>query len=124
MARNETKPISPAQLSADEDAFAALQAMTGYSPSNPAYMLANIEAAHAALLAKQQAAVQAEAVSAAARDAAVAEAWRFHNTILAVKDQVRAQFGVDSAELQALGLKRKSEYKKARRTPPTQGSPS
>ncbi len=124
MARNETKPISPAQLSADEDAFAALQAMTGYNPSNPAYTLANIEAAHAALLAKQQAAVQAEAASDAARDAAVAEGWRFHNTILAVKDQVRAQFGVDSAELQALGLKRKSEYKTARRKPPTQGSTS
>lgn len=64
--------------------------MADYNPSNPAYTLASVEAAHAALLAKQPAAVQAEAASAAARDAAVAEAWRFHNTILAVKDQVRA----------------------------------
>ncbi len=122
MARNETKPISPAVLGADEDAFAALKTLTGYNPNNPTYTLANVETAHAALLARQQAAVQAEAASAAARDEAVAEAWRFHDTILGVKDQVRAQFGKDSSELQALGLKRKSEYKTARRKPNTGGT--
>ena len=73
--------------------------------------LVDIFTAHNALVAKQQAAVQAEAAAAAARDEAVAESWNFHNTILGVKDQVRAQFGPDSAELQSLGLKRKSEYK-------------
>ncbi len=123
MARSETKPISPSKLSADEDAFAALQTIAGYNPNNPAYTLANVTTAHATLLAKQQAAVQAEAAAATARDEAVAEEWRFHNTILAVKDQIRAQFGKDSSEVQALGLKRKSEYKTARRKPPTGGTP-
>lgn len=115
MARNETKPINPSLLSADEDAFAALQTIAGYSPNNPAYTLANVTTAHDTLVAKQQATVQAEAAAAAARDEAVAEEWRFHNTILAVKDQVRAQFGKDSAEVQALGLKRRSEYKSPQR---------
>ena len=115
MARNETKPLPPSQLSADEDAYAALQAISGYTPNNTAYRLDAVTTAHDQLLVKQLAAVQAEAAAAAARDEAVAESWRFHNLILGVKDQVRAQFGKDSAEVQALGLKRKSEYKTPRR---------
>ena len=119
MAKNENRPLNPSQLSANEDAFAALQTIEGYAPANPAYTLAAVRTGHDALLARQQAAVQAEAAAQAARDEAVAEAWRFHNTILAVKDQVRAQFGKDSSEVQALGLKRKSEYKSPRRKPGT-----
>jgi len=123
MAKNENRPINPGQLSANEDAFAALQTIEGYAPANPAYTLAAVRTGHDALVAKQQAAVQAEAAAAAARDEAVTEAWRFHNTILAVKDQVRAQFGKDSAQVQALGLKRKSEYKTPQRKP-SKSSPS
>ena len=111
MAKNETRPLPPNQISADEDAFAALQTIGDYAPANSAYTLAAVTTAHTSLTTKQQAAVQAEAAAATARDEAVAEAWRFHNTILGVKDQVRAQYGKDSAELQSLGLKRKSEYK-------------
>lgn len=122
MARNETRPLPASQLSANEDAFAALQTIGGYAPNNPAFTLAAVTTAHDALAAKQQAAVQAEAAAAAARDEVVAESWRFHNIILGVKDQVRAQFGKDSPELQALGLKRKSEYKTPRRKPSTGGT--
>jgi hypothetical protein len=111
MAKNETRPLPQNQLSANEDAFAALQVIENYAPANSAYALAAVTTAHNALVAKQQAAVQAEGAAAAARDEAVAESWNFHNTILGVKDQVRAQYGPDSAELQSLGLKRKSEYK-------------
>ena len=117
MARNETRPLPASQLSANEDAFAALQSINGYAPNNSAYTLAAVTTAHDALLVKQWAAVRAEAAAASARDEAVAESWRFHNLILGVKDQVRAQFGKDSAEVQALGLKRKSEYKTPRRKP-------
>ena len=123
MAKNENRPLPPSQLQADEDAFAALQAIEGYTPNNPAYTLAAVTTAHTTLIEKQGAAVQAEAAADAARDEAVAEAWRFHNTILAVKDQVRAQFGKDSSEVQALGLKRKSEYKPPQRTPNTDNTP-
>jgi Asp-tRNA(Asn)/Glu-tRNA(Gln) amidotransferase A subunit family amidase len=123
MAKNETRPVNPSQLSANEDTFAALQTIEGYAPNNPAYTLAAITTAHNTLITSQQAAVQAEAAAATARDEAVAEAWRFHNTILAVKDQVRAQFGKDSAQVQALGLKRKSEYKSPQRKPNTGNKP-
>ena len=123
MAKNENRPINPAQLSANEAAFAALQDIRDYTPNNPAYTLAAVTTAHDALTAKQRAAVQAEAAAATARDEAVTEAWHFHNIILAVKDQVRGQYGKDSTEVQALGLKRKSEYKQPRRNPGTASKP-
>ena len=37
--------------------------------------------------------------------------WEFHNAMLGAKMQVTAQFGDDSDEVQAIGLKKKSEYK-------------
>jgi hypothetical protein len=51
----------------------------------------------------------------AARDALVARQWEFHNTILGTKDQVMAQFGPNSDEVQAVKLKKKSEYKAPKR---------
>ncbi len=61
--------------------------------------------------AAQLAETQAEAALKAARDAANAKEWAFHNAILGAKKQVIAQFGVDADEVQAIGLKKKSEYK-------------
>ena len=37
--------------------------------------------------------------------------WEFHDVIFGAKTQVKAQFGDSSNEIQALGLKKKSEYK-------------
>ena len=46
--------------------------------------------------------------------------WEFHNLILGAKDQVTAQFGRDSNEVQAVGLKKASERKAPqRRSKPT-----
>ena len=43
--------------------------------------------------------------------AAAAAEWDFHNVMLAVKEQVVAQYGKSSDQVQSLGLKKKSEYK-------------
>lgn len=107
---DQTRRLSPPQIQADRDAFAALQAIAGYAPANPAYALAAIAAARASLDGAQQAETQADAAAAAARDSAVAREWEFHNLMLGAKDQIIAQFGKDSNEVQAVGLKRKSEY--------------
>jgi hypothetical protein len=48
----------------------------------------------------------------AARDAANAAEWALHNLILGAKDQVIAQYGEDSDQVQAIGLKKKSEHKR------------
>ncbi len=58
----------------------------------------------------------------AARDTANAAEWAFHNAMLGAKDQIIAQYGDDSNEVQSLGLKKKSEYKASSgRKPKTAG---
>jgi hypothetical protein len=118
MAKNETKRLTPAQLQADKDSFAALQSNSRYAPANPAFAITAITTVHTALGTDQQTEAQTNAAAAAARDNAVAREWEFHNLILGAKDQVVAQFGRDSNEAQAVGLKKKSEYKARKRKPP------
>jgi hypothetical protein len=107
---DQSNRLKLSQIQADRDAFAALQAVTGYAPANPAYALTAITASHAGLTSAQVAETQANAAAAAARDDAVAKEWEFHNLMMGTKNQVIAQFGEDSNEVQAIGLKKKSEY--------------
>ena len=117
MARNQSKRLPPVKIEVDERGLAALQAIANYTPINPAYSLDAVRNAHVELENLRRAEAQAAAAMAAVRDQKVAQEWEFHNLMLGVKEQVIAQFGKDSSEVQALGLKRKSEYK-----PPTRKS--
>jgi hypothetical protein len=45
----------------------------------------------------------------------VAKDWTFHNLMLGAKDQVTAQFGRNSDQIQALKRKKVSEYKAPQR---------
>ena len=121
MAKNQSKRLPPVKLEADESGFAALRSIASYTPINPAYALEAVRAAHAELKNLRRAEAQAAAALVAARDNAIAQEWEFHNLMLGVKEQVIAQFGKDSAEVQALGLKRKSEYKPPTRRSMTKG---
>ena len=111
MAKNETVRLKPAVLVDDEATINALQNVTGYAPANPAYTLARgaqiIDEMRAARVAEDQ----IVAALATARDVVISKEWALHNFVLGVKDQVKAQFGKDSLQLQELGLKRVSEYK-------------
>jgi hypothetical protein len=48
------------------------------------------------------------------RDTSVNKEWAFHSLVVGAKEQVIAQYGKDSTQVQELGLKRKSEYKTRR----------
>jgi hypothetical protein len=113
MAKNETKRISPKVLRADRDALAAIQVMSDYSPPDKRCTLDKLAAQRAVVEVAQAAEVQQRAEADAARDHACAAEWAFHNLMLDAKTQVRAQYGEDSNQLQALGLKKKSERAKA-----------
>ena len=118
---NESKRLRPAQITEDESGFAALQTMAGYAPANPDYTVELVTAAHADLPAARAAEAPPAAAAAAARDDAVAKEWKFHNLILGAKDQVIAQFGRNSNQVQALNLKKTSEYKAPQRKKPSGG---
>jgi len=119
MPKDQNKRITPGVLEADRSSFAALQGITAYAPANPAYAAAKIAAARDALASAQATEVQAAAALATVRDMAVAAEWEFHNLMLGAKDQVIAQFGRDSNEVQAIGLKKSSERKAPQRRQPT-----
>lgn len=115
MANTPARRITPSNLKADREAHDALQAMTDYTPSNPAYKLAELTAKRQQMEDKLRAETQAAAAAAAARDEAAAAEWEFHNAIIGAKQQAVAQYGKDSTNVQSLGLKRESEYKSPRR---------
>ena|SRR5689334_10114615 len=112
---NQSRRMSPAQIAEDEEAFAALKAIVGYAPSNPAYALAAIEQAYQELQAARTVEVQADAAAKAASDNLVEKQAAFHNLILGSKDQVTAQFGRNSNQSQSVGRKKPSEYKSPQR---------
>ena len=111
MAKDQTKRNSQKVQGEDIDALAALQGVEEYDPSNTDYTVAKLATAKSAMEAAQVAETQAEAALKAARDAANAAEWAFHNLVIGAKKQIVAQFGDDSNEAQAVGLKKKSEWK-------------
>jgi hypothetical protein len=115
MGKFEIKRLKPSLLRLDKDCLTALEQVAGYAPINVRYALAAISTAHDDVAKAQQTEAQANATAAAARQNAIAKEWEFHNLMLGAKDQVVAQFGRDSNEAQAVGLKKKSEYKKRAR---------
>ncbi len=118
---DETRRLRPSDLQADKDAFAALEAMEDYAPSNKDYTVAKIQALSDTMDEEQEDEAQAEAAAKAARDDATAAEWDYHNAILGAKDQVKAQYGADSNEVQSVGLTKKSERAKPKRKSSSSG---
>jgi hypothetical protein len=111
-----TKKRLPADvLQEDLDTYAAFLALEDYAPSNAQYARAIVKGVKDSMTANQTAEIQVFAAANAKRDATVDSELEFHQLILGVKHQVKAQYGENSNELQALGLKKKSDYKRGRK---------
>ncbi len=119
MAERNTRKLSPKVLQEDLDAFAGLQGLTGYAPANSDYSIANGLTIKTKMQESQAKDVQDKAISDASRDAKVLDEWTFHDYVRNAKQQVKAQFGENSDEVQSVGLKKKSEYKNPAKSPPT-----
>ena len=125
MAKDQTRRLQPSILKTNHDTLAAIAGIAGYTPANPGFTLAKLQAAGSAMDTAQQTETQKQGEADAARDDAVAAEWDFHNAILGAKDQVKAQFGADSNEWQALGQTKKSEFAKpAARVKPAAAAPA
>ena len=113
MAMNETKRLSQSILQQDTTSHATLKTINNYKPSNTEYEKDKGDALYANMQTAQTKEAQADAALKTARDESKKAEWSFHKYVLGVKDQVRAQFGSNSNELQAIGLKKRTEYKRA-----------
>lgn len=113
---NISRRLTTKILGADIDSLNGLNTVEGYLPvrndASPEALKTNFEA----MLAMQQKETELQAMAKAATDAARQAEWDFHNSVLSMKEAVRAQFGPDSNAAQAIGYKKKSERKRPRRT--------
>jgi hypothetical protein len=89
-----------------------LKGISGYNPQKTEYATAAVETIERELGTAEKAMLAQETAWQKASDDLAREQWAFHNAIIGVKQQVVAQFGDDSDEAQAVGLKKKSERKK------------
>jgi len=120
MAKNQNRRLTPAEIAKDIEIYAAIKDMGDrYKPANPEYAAASLLTKHTVLTTAHEESAQADATSAAKRDDMVAAQWDFHNGILGAKASVVAQFTPDSNEVQAVQLKKKTEYKPRTRKPKT-----
>ncbi|MBD2463645.1 hypothetical protein H6G89_21830 [Oscillatoria sp. FACHB-1407] len=99
----------------DIDSLNGLNAVGEYTIARPEGSPANLKATYAAMLEQRQNEVEKLAVYRAAVDAARQAEWEFHNAVLAMKGMVLGQFGPDSDQVQAIGLKKKSNRKRPTR---------
>lgn len=113
--QNTNRRLSPHIISQDTDALNGFNTIEGYSTKRKEATPEALQQAYQAMLAQQQSETEKLALFRAASDAARLAEWEFHNTILTMKEVVRGQFGVDSNEAQAVGLKKKSDRKRPTR---------
>jgi hypothetical protein len=102
-------------LLADHIAILTINELPGYAPHNSDDGAAALMALDAAFTQIEQEVRQLHNAYEAGRTRLIAAAWVRHNAVLSAKQQVIAQYGDDSSEVQAIGLKRKSERKRPTR---------
>ncbi len=109
---NVLKKMNPKLLAKDKEAYVSLKTISNYAPSNKAVEMSKVDALNTDLLtAQDQVTVQENVLRALNDKCAIAE-HAFHDAILEVKTQVKAQFGSNSDELNSLGIKKKMDYDK------------
>ena len=112
---NETRQLPPATLADDKAAVAACKKITTYTPQKAEFNQTALDASETALKPLEDDFTQKKTAFEGARDDLVTAQWHRHNLVLGMRGQIKSQFGENSNEVQSVGLKKKSEYKKGGR---------
>lgn len=112
---NTNRRLSPQNLHQDIDAYNGFKTIDSYSTKRNNATPEALQQAYQTMLIQQQVETEKLALYRAAADAAQLAEWEFHNAVLAMKEVVKGQFGSDSDEAQAVGLKKKSDRKRPMR---------
>ncbi|MCL6752598.1 hypothetical protein KBT16_17155, partial [Nostoc sp. CCCryo 231-06] len=107
--------LRPQLIGEDVTSWHGLQTIGTYETTRADASAINLQQAYKAMLAQQQAETEKLTLYRGAADAARLAEWEFHNAVLGMKEVVRGQYGLDSDQAQAVGLKKKSEYKRPSR---------
>ena len=110
---NPNTRVSAEQTQANVEAYLALKNIANYVPINAENSIEAATACYEELLAAEEALIHADNAAAAARDTVRRARWKLHNVMVGAKGEVKVRYGLDSNEVAALGLKKKSERTKA-----------
>ncbi|HEY9630435.1 MAG TPA: hypothetical protein V6C84_24325 [Coleofasciculaceae cyanobacterium] len=113
--QNTSRRLTPTVINQDVDSLNGSKTIAGYSTQRTNATPEAMQTAYQAMLTQQQIETEKLALYRAASDAARLAEWEFHNSILAMKEVVKGQFGSDSNEAQSVGLKKKSDRKRPSR---------
>jgi hypothetical protein len=111
MAKNETRRVPAPLLKEDGKCVEKISTLEDYKPNNAAHSVSQLEASRDAVNDCHGDEAKAEFVLKSARNKSIKAEWSFHKKVLGAKKQVIAQYGEDSDQVKAVGLKKKSEYK-------------
>lgn len=112
MQRKPAHRIAPATLKDDEEACHAVTMFEDYAPHNALHAPSSMRDLHAAMKDAQREEQRVMNLLKAARSAATDAEWAFHQAVVGVKAEVLAQYGPDSNQIVAVGLKRRSARKR------------
>lgn len=112
MSKTPSGRVPAKVINEDIQAFHGLGTIQGYAPHDPDITLEAITATYEELMADRAALVRAQIALDVIRDKIGNTEQRFHGQMRASKDAVRGQYGDDSNELAAMGLKKASEKKR------------
>jgi hypothetical protein len=113
---DKTRRLRPQLIDQDVDSLHGLTTIPTYSTKRTDATPEALQQAYQAMLAQQQTETEKLALYRAAADAARLAEWEFHNAVLSMKEVVKGQFGSDSDQAQAVGLKKKSDRKRPLRS--------
>ncbi|MEK7263427.1 MAG: hypothetical protein AAB071_02820 [Bacteroidota bacterium] len=111
MAKNQTRRLTPRVRENDVAVLNSLRGIGDYAPRDEEASIGKLTESSAAIEQALIVNTQAEDAFLVARDSLVAAEWRFHNALLTAKKQIIGQYGDDSNEAQAVGIKKVSERK-------------
>lgn len=106
---NPNTRVSAEQTQANVEAYLALKKIPDYVPINPEHSVEAATLCYEELLAAEEALIHADNAAAAARDTVRRARWKLQNVMVGAKGEVKVRYGLDSNEVAALGLKKKSE---------------
>jgi cell division GTPase FtsZ len=115
MAR-EFKRIAPSVLKEDNLALIGLRTLTDFVPSSPEFSAEGLLALQQEMEEAEDLLVEIVKSAATQRDRVARLQTTYHERLKQSKNQVVGQYGPDSPEVQVIGLKRQSEYRRPRRS--------
>jgi hypothetical protein len=115
MSSRTSSPPTHEVLASDRATLAALKDLPAYDPRDPAHSVATMVALDDTLTQTEIALSRARLAFDAAKAEHNKASWALHDSVVGARAEVKVQFGPESHEVHAIGLKRNSERKRPTR---------